>query len=163
MSRSALFNQTGRNVQRANEQKMLVATTRATALQQATSATIVTVGNQETYNLNPMLFNNIMIENYFLKLCEKVPDMKALVDEIYYKVTDAGPWQTGTTRVPSNCFSCLVRLCLMTSTKVEIMAMLRHIDSPYIRCVGFLYVRYCVEPKEVWGYVAPSGRASEAF
>lgn len=33
--------------------------------------------------------------------------------------------------------------------------MLDHVDSPYIRCIGFLYLRYACEPRMLWGWVEP--------
>jgi len=33
--------------------------------------------------------------------------------------------------------------------------MLDHIDSPYIRCIGFLYLRYAVDPNIVWSWMEP--------
>lgn len=33
--------------------------------------------------------------------------------------------------------------------------MLNHVDSPYIRCVGFLYLRYVCEPTRLWEWVFP--------
>lgn len=33
--------------------------------------------------------------------------------------------------------------------------MLCHPDSPYIRCVGFLYLRYAVEPSSLWKWFEP--------
>jgi pre-mRNA-splicing factor 38B len=33
--------------------------------------------------------------------------------------------------------------------------MLDHVDSPYIRCIGFLYLRYACEPSFLWNWVEP--------
>lgn len=33
--------------------------------------------------------------------------------------------------------------------------MLDHVDSPYIRCIGFLYLRYAVEPSLIFSYMEP--------
>jgi pre-mRNA-splicing factor 38B len=33
--------------------------------------------------------------------------------------------------------------------------MLNHVDSPYIRCIGFLYLRYACDPKEIWDWFMP--------
>ncbi len=33
--------------------------------------------------------------------------------------------------------------------------MLDHVDSPYIRCIGFLYLRYASDPKELWDWFMP--------
>jgi pre-mRNA-splicing factor 38B len=33
--------------------------------------------------------------------------------------------------------------------------MLKHPDSPYIRAVGFLYLRFVCEPKQLWSWLQP--------
>lgn len=33
--------------------------------------------------------------------------------------------------------------------------MLNHVDSPYIRCIGFLYLRYACDPKDIWDWFMP--------
>mmetsp|Transcript_5408 Transcript_5408/g.8132 ORF Transcript_5408/g.8132 Transcript_5408/m.8132 type:complete len:398 (+) Transcript_5408:198-1391(+) len=33
--------------------------------------------------------------------------------------------------------------------------MLNHVDSPYIRCIGFLYLRYAAEPSTLWSWFEP--------
>mmetsp|Transcript_1571 Transcript_1571/g.3772 ORF Transcript_1571/g.3772 Transcript_1571/m.3772 type:complete len:353 (-) Transcript_1571:1488-2546(-) len=33
--------------------------------------------------------------------------------------------------------------------------MLEHVDSPYIRCIGFLYLRYAAEPSTLWTWFEP--------
>ena len=30
--------------------------------------------------------------------------------------------------------------------------LLNHTDSPYIRGIGFLYLRYAADPKSLWGW-----------
>ena len=33
--------------------------------------------------------------------------------------------------------------------------MLEHVDSPYIRCIGFLYLRYAADPSTLWSWYEP--------
>lgn len=33
--------------------------------------------------------------------------------------------------------------------------LLEHVDSPYIRGIGFLYLRYAGEPSSIWGWIEP--------
>lgn len=33
--------------------------------------------------------------------------------------------------------------------------MLDHVDSPYIRCIGFLYLRYAADPATIWSWYEP--------
>ena len=52
-------------------------------------------GPDDTFNLNPMLLQNISMSPYFRKCCN-ITDWNALVDEIYYEVKHVEPWSPGT-------------------------------------------------------------------
>ncbi len=41
--------------------------------------------------------------------------------------------------------------------------LLRHPDSPYIRALGFLYLRYTINPKELWKWFEPYVEDEEEF
>jgi len=43
----------------------------------------------------------------------------------------------------------------MRSTDKQMKLMLDHKDSPYIRGIGFLYLRYACEPNLLWAYMEP--------
>jgi pre-mRNA-splicing factor 38B len=43
----------------------------------------------------------------------------------------------------------------MRVTFKQMEVMLKHKDSPYIRCLGFLYLRYYCEPKSLFEYFEP--------
>lgn len=43
----------------------------------------------------------------------------------------------------------------MRATDKQMKLMLDHKDSPYIRAVGFLYLRFACEPQQLWEYIEP--------
>lgn len=49
----------------------------------------------------------------------------------------------------------MLRLLTMRCSEKQMTLMLTHEDSPYIRCIGFLYLRYACEPRELWKWVQP--------
>jgi pre-mRNA-splicing factor 38B len=53
------------------------------------------IGPDDTFNLHPMLLNNIVNSAYFQKCCERLTDWNTLVDEIYYEVKHVEPWTAG--------------------------------------------------------------------
>ena len=163
MSRSALYNQTNTNKQRTAAAQVLIQTSVADGLARTLKGDIKTVGNPNTYNLNQMLHNNLTESQYFLKLCSKVPDIKTLIDEIYYKIDSVEPWSAGSKTTPSSAFCCLMRLFLMRCSDKQMHSMLNHVDSPYIRCIGFLYLRHATEPDKLWGWFKPYVYDTEEF
>ena len=49
----------------------------------------------------------------------------------------------------------LYKLLTMRLTPAELTTMITHKDSPYIRAVGFLYLRLVCEPKNLWSWFRP--------
>ncbi|ETK88574.1 hypothetical protein F441_07333 [Phytophthora nicotianae CJ01A1] len=119
-------------------------------------------GNDTTYNLNTLLHQNILQSAYFHELY-KFRTYHEVVDEIYYRVDHAEPWSPGTARIPSSCFCLLHKFFLMRLTRKQMQGLLRHTDSPYIRVVGFLYLRFTCDPEELWTWFEPFLEDPEEF
>ena len=101
MSRSALWRQEA-NVNERHRQAIDIF---ESALEegknnQSRKGTIPIVGGDK-FNLNPMLFQNIRQNPYFLKCCTKFHDWSSTVDEIYYEVKHMEPWTPGTFVLPT--------------------------------------------------------------
>ncbi|THG05980.1 hypothetical protein TEA_000238 [Camellia sinensis var. sinensis] len=77
------------------------------------------------------------------------------IDEIYNQVDHVEPWMTGNCRGPSTSFCLLYKFFTMKLTVKQMHGLLKHQDSPYIRCVGFLYLRYAADPKTLWNWFEP--------
>ncbi|SAL95086.1 hypothetical protein [Absidia glauca] len=109
-----------------------------------------TWGNQDTMNMNPIIYQNILDSRYFQGLYEKTT-YHDVVNEVYNQVTNVAPFVTGTT--PSTAFCCLYKLWTMRLTVKQLEHMIDHKDSPYIRAVGFLYLRYVCAPAQLWDWL----------
>lgn len=97
MSRSALWRQEG-NVK---EREVKALQTFQNVIEEGRNShlkgIIPLVGPDDTFNIHPMLLQNISKSPYFLKCCEKLTDWNTLVDEIYYEVKHMEPWTAGKT------------------------------------------------------------------
>jgi len=56
---------------------------------------------------------------------------------------------------PSEAFCLLLRLLTMRSTSNQMVLMLDHKDSPFIRAIGFLYLRYTCDPSQLFKWLKP--------
>ena len=81
---------------------------------------------------------------FYLICCLRVPSL----NNTLFIIIEA-------TKTPSTAFCLLLRLLTMRCTTKQMEQMLNHVDSPYIRCIGFLYLRYASEPKELWDWFMP--------
>ncbi|ETV92708.1 hypothetical protein, variant [Aphanomyces invadans] len=56
-----------------------------------------------------------------------------------------------------------MKFCTMRLTINQMQGLLKHVDSPYIRCVGFLYLRYTCDPELLWEWYEPYLGDDEEF
>ncbi|CAI5997082.1 unnamed protein product [Closterium sp. NIES-64] len=109
-----------------------------------------------------VLSMNILASDYFRGLF-RLKTYHEVIDEIYYQVSHVEPWMTGNCRGPSTAFCLLYKFFTMKLTVKQVQGLITHADSPYIRAVGFLYIRYMAEPKTLWGWCEPYIKDSEEF
>ncbi|KAI8890692.1 PRP38-domain-containing protein [Backusella circina FSU 941] len=108
-----------------------------------------TWGNEATMNLNAIIYQNILSSPYFRSLYEK-KTFHEIVDEIYNRVYVLAPFLKGTQ--PSTAFCCLYKMWTLRLTIKQIENMIDHVDSTYIRAIGFLYLRYVCAPAQLWDW-----------
>ncbi|KAK3131582.1 hypothetical protein QOZ80_6AG0508380 [Eleusine coracana subsp. coracana] len=112
--------------------------------------------------MEKVLSVNILSSDYFKELY-RCKTYHEVVDEIYNQVDHVEPWMTGNCRGPSSAFCLLYKLFTMKVTVNQMHGLLKHPDSPYIRAIGFLYLRYVAEPKTLWTWYEPYIKDDEEF
>jgi len=109
------------------------------------------VGNS-LFNVNKLLFDRITENDYFYRLGGEW-SYQELMDEITKRVTHMEPWAAGTSRNASTAWCILVKLCQFRLTTKQLQSMLRKTGQPYVRAMGFLYLRLVVDPKSLWDWM----------
>ncbi|KAG5052903.1 Pre-mRNA-splicing factor 38B [Glycine soja] len=123
---------------------------------------IQTCGRPIDSLLEKVLCMNILSSDYFKELY-RLKTYHEVIDEIYNQVDHVEPWMTGNCRGPSTAFCLLYKFFTMKLTVKQMHGLLKHLDSPYIRAVGFLYLRYCADPKTLWNWFEPYVKDDEEF
>jgi pre-mRNA-splicing factor 38B len=118
-------------------------------------------GDDTSFHFNPLLLQNCILSPYFQKCCENLKDWNAVIDEIYYEVKSVQVFQVG--KQPSTAFCLLLRLLTLRMTSHQLNSTLKHVDSPYIRAIGFLYLRYVGQPDQVYKWIEPYLQDCEEF
>ncbi|XP_045483617.1 pre-mRNA-splicing factor 38B [Harmonia axyridis] len=130
-------------------------------------------GNDRTMNLNPLILTNIQSSSYFKVNLYELKTYHEVVDEIYYKVTHLEPWEKGSRRtsgqtgmcggvrgvgaggIVSTAYCLLYKLFTLKLTRKQLNGLLTHCDSPYIRALGFMYIRYALPPASLLEWYEP--------
>lgn len=118
-------------------------------------------GNSTTFNINNLLYNNILENPYFHALYA-LRTYHEVLDEISRSVQHMEPWEVGTSRVPSSAFCLLTKCCVLRLTVKQMNGMLGH-DNAFIRATGFLYLRYTCPPAELFRWYQPYLEDDQAF
>merc|ERR1719238_1207474 len=77
-------------------------------------------------------------------------------------MTNSGTSQSSGT-LPSALFCCLYRFFTLGLDGSRLRKLLNNQDSPYIRCAGFLYVRYGLAHDKLWSYLGDYVLDDEQF
>ena len=57
--------------------------------------------------------------------------------------------------IVSSAYCLLFKLFTLNLTRRQLQGLIRNRDSPYIRGLGFMYARYCLQPDELWSLYEP--------
>ncbi|XP_065093099.1 pre-mRNA-splicing factor 38B-like isoform X1 [Ochlerotatus camptorhynchus] len=127
-------------------------------------------GNESTMNLNPLILANIQGSSYFKVSLFKLKTYHEVVDEIYYQVKHLEPWERGSRKtsgqtgmcggvrgvgaggIVSTAFCLLYKLYTLRLTRKQVNGLLTHGDSPYIRALGFMYLRFTQPPGDLYDW-----------
>jgi len=130
-------------------------------------------GNERTMNLNPLILTNIQSSHYFKNNLSELKTYHEVVDEIYYKVEHLEPWEKGSRKtsgqtgmcggvrgvgaggIVSTAYCLLYKLFTLKLTRKQLIGLITHCDSPYIRGLGFMHIRYTQPPNDLWGWFEP--------
>eukprot|EP01156_Anaeramoeba_ignava_P021394 Anaeramoba_ignava/c18934_g1_i2.p1 GENE.c18934_g1_i2~~c18934_g1_i2.p1 ORF type:complete len:172 (+),score=51.24 c18934_g1_i2:122-637(+) len=97
-------------------------------------------GNSKTMNLPQTHLHPIQVSQYFKGLF-KLKTYHEVIDEIYYQVDHLEPW-VPFSKEPSPAFCLMYKLFTLKMTKKQMKGLVTHKDSPFIRAIGFLYLRF---------------------
>ncbi|XP_052860055.1 pre-mRNA-splicing factor 38B [Anopheles cruzii] len=130
-------------------------------------------GNDASMNLNPLILANIQGSSYFKVSLFKLKTYHEVVDEIYYQVKHLEPWERGSRKtagqtgmcggvrgvgaggIVSTAFCLLYKLYTLRLTRKQVNGLMSHGDSPYIRALGFMYLRYTQPPGDLFDWYEP--------
>ena len=112
-------------------------------------------GPEDSFHFNPLLLKNTIQSQYFQKCCQTLTDWNSVIDEVYTEVQHVQPFSSPMDKTPSTAFCLLLRLLTLRMTDHQMELTLKHPDSPYIRAIGCLYVRFAGPPDQILRWIEP--------
>lgn len=118
--------------------------------------------NPKTYGLPPLLQSHITESQHYKSLLT-VDVFEQLVEEICRFADGVEPYLTNSTTLPSAAFCCLYRLLTMGLQSRQLKLLIDSSESPFVRCVGFLFVRFGLDPSQLWTWLGEYVLDDEEF
>eukprot|EP00397_Hematodinium_sp_SG-2012_P004132 GEMP01004143.1.p2 GENE.GEMP01004143.1~~GEMP01004143.1.p2 ORF type:complete len:594 (+),score=136.72 GEMP01004143.1:40-1821(+) len=135
--------------------------------------------NVTTFNMSTMVKDQLLASLYFKSLLGFAPPTRLssaqqtqtrpplifqeLVNEVYEKVEHVEPYTQHSATDPSTFLCVVFRFFTTGLTEVQLMKLLKHVDSPYLRLAGYLFVRFVLHPDWLLKYCEPLLFDKEVF
>jgi len=113
---------------------------------------LLEVMNSKTFGLPPLLQSHI-VESQHFKALMSFDDFDQMVEEIFTFADTVEPYMTNSTTIPSALFCCLYRLFTLGLDGDQLRALINSSVSPFVRCIGFLFVRFGLAPDMLWPWL----------
>jgi len=135
--------------------------------------------NNTTFNMSSMLKDQVLASLYFKSLLGFAPPTRVtanqtlqtrpplsfqeLLDILYQKVEAVEPYTQHSATDPSTFLCILYRFFTTGLTENQLLTLLKHPDSPYIRIAGYLFVRFVLHADWLLKYCEPLLYDDELF
>jgi len=108
--------------------------------------------NNKTFGFPPLLQSHIVECTHFKTLME-LEQVEELTDEIHNYVDTVEPYNQNSASVPSALFCCVYRLLTMGLDGQRLRRLIENEESPFVRCAGFLFIRFGLAPDQLWPWL----------
>eukprot|EP00929_Paragymnodinium_shiwhaense_P082515 TRINITY_DN43503_c0_g1_i1.p1 TRINITY_DN43503_c0_g1~~TRINITY_DN43503_c0_g1_i1.p1 ORF type:complete len:684 (-),score=201.88 TRINITY_DN43503_c0_g1_i1:92-2143(-) len=108
--------------------------------------------NTKTFNLTPLLHSHVVESSHF-KTLMGLDGLEDIIEEIHNFGDTVEPYQANSTQAPSAIFCCMARLFLMNLEGIQLRRLIEYPGEPWVRCVGFLFVRFGLAPEQLWPWL----------
>lgn len=106
----------------------------------------------KTFGLSPLLQTHI-VESAHFKALVTLETFEQLVDEMHQFVEHITPYMASSNTIPSPLFCCLHRVFTMGIDSRQLRLLVENAENPYVRCCGFLFVRFGLPHDQLWPWL----------
>jgi len=110
------------------------------------------LANMKTFGFSGLLQTHVVECAHFKSLLT-LETFEQLVDETYQFANSVEPYMANSGTLPSALFCCLYRFFTMGLDGRQLRRLIDSQESPYIRCCGFLYVRFGLPHEQVLSWL----------
>jgi len=105
--------------------------------------------SSKTFGFPPLLQSHIVESTHF-KTLMGLEEFEEITEEIANYADTIEPYMQNSTSVPSALFCCVYRLLTMGIDAQQLRRLIEGGDNSYIRCAGFLFIRFGLSPDQLW-------------
>jgi len=118
--------------------------------------------NNRTFGFSDMLRAHI-VESAHFKTLMAMDSFEQVVEELLQYADTVEPYSQHSSQTPSCMMCCLYRLFEIDLKAPLLRQLLESTESPFIRCCGFLYIRFGLAPDQFWPWLGEYVLDEEEF
>jgi len=108
--------------------------------------------NAKNYGFSPLLQTHV-VESAHFKALVTLETFEQLVEEMYQYADNIEPYMANSSTTPSAMFCCLYRMFMLSIDGRQLHRLIDAVDNGYVRCIGFLCIRFGLPPEQLWTWL----------
>jgi len=122
----------------------------------------VEIANAKTYGFSTLVQTHILDSTYYQSILTMTA-VEQLMEEASRYAKNVEPYMPDSTTMPTP-FLCIVhRLFVIGLNGEQMLQLLESTESPFIRCLGFIYLRFGLHPDRLWSWLGEYVLDDEEF
>lgn len=123
----------------------------------------IEIANRKTYGLPSTVQAHVLDSRYYETAMLSSGNLAEILEEARKYVKSVEPYMPDSVIMPSP-FLCIVyRLFTLGLTGHQMKRLLDNTESPFIRCLGFVYLRFALHNEQLWGWLGEYVTDDEEF
>lgn len=110
------------------------------------------IENTKTFGFSKLLQTHI-VESAHFKAILTLESLDQLVEEMCQFADNIEPYVQNSSTTPSALFCCLYRLFTLGCDRRQLGRLIDNADNAYVRCAGFLFIRFGLQPDQLWPWL----------
>jgi len=124
------------------------------------------LANTKTFGFSPLLITHIVDSTYYKSTLVPLDSFEQVLDEMYQFADSVKPYMDSSalsTTTPSCVFCLLHKLLTLGLKERQLRKLVDYFGNTYIRCVGFLFIRFGLVPEVQWQWLGEYVLDNEEF
>merc|ERR1719183_1386136 len=113
----------------------------------------IEIANKKTYGFPPLVQSHIIDCRYYESTLTQMVAFEDLVEEARQYVKTVEPYMQDSSTMPTAFLAIVYRFFTLGLDGRQVRKLIDRHDSPFVRCLGFVYLRFALHSEKLWAWL----------